>query len=127
MEIINTSYAVLSNFEVLQTLRNIKDTKNKHGLRNLATIMYETIRFLEDGPSKTQTQENILAYLDAIKPYKLSKEESLMLVNDPPTTPLHIQLLVEDSEERLSEEEVQQLLEITRKWLLPPEYEDELE
>lgn len=38
---INSSSVVLSNFEVLQTLQNIKDTKNKHGLRNLATIMYE--------------------------------------------------------------------------------------
>lgn len=87
----------------------------------------QTIRFLEDGPSKTQTEENILEFLEAIKPYKLSKEESLMLVNDPPTTPLHIQLLVEDSEERLSEEEVQQLIEIARKWLLPSEDEDELD
>lgn len=48
-----------------------------------------------------------------------------MLVNEPPTTPLHIQLLIEDSEERLSEEEVQQLIDIGKKWLLPPEEEEE--
>lgn len=40
-----------------------------------------------------------------------------MLVNDPPTTPLHIQLLIEDSEERLTEEEVTQLIEISKQWL----------
>lgn len=42
-----------------------------------------------------------------------------MMVNDPPTTPLHIQLLVEDSEERLTEEEVTKLIEISKQYLLP--------
>lgn len=44
-----------------------------------------------------------------------------MLVNDPPFAPLHIQLLVEDSEERLSEEEVGRILELSKYWLLPEE------
>lgn len=44
-----------------------------------------------------------------------------MLVNDPPFAALHIQLLIEDSEERLSEEEVARILEMSRKWLLPEE------
>lgn len=43
------------------------------------------------------------------------------MVNDPPTTPLHIQLLVEDSEERFTEEEVGQILEIARAHLMPKE------
>lgn len=42
-----------------------------------------------------------------------------MLVNDPPTTPLHIQLQIEDSEERLSEEAVQQIIEMSKEWLIP--------
>lgn len=113
----------MSNFEVMETLQNIKDTKNKFGLRNLATISYETIRYLEDGVCKTQSKENILSFLEAIKPFKLTKPECLLLVNDPPTTPLHIQLLIEDSEERLSEEEVTQIIETCRQWLLPREEE----
>lgn len=59
--------------------------------------------------------------MEAIKRFKLSKSETLMMVNDPPTTALHIQLLVDDSEERLTEDEVAQLLEITKVWLLPKE------
>lgn len=38
---VNPSCAMLSNFEVMEALRNIKDTKSKFGLRNLATITYE--------------------------------------------------------------------------------------
>lgn len=48
-----------------------------------------------------------------------------MMVNDPPTTPLHIQLLVDDSEERLSEDEVAQIIEIVKQWLLPKDEEEE--
>lgn len=48
-----------------------------------------------------------------------------MMVNDPPTTPLHIQLLVEDSEERLTEEEVTQLIGISKQFLMPHNDEDE--
>lgn len=42
-----------------------------------------------------------------------------MMVNDPPTSALHVQLQVEDSEERLSEDQLKQLLEAVKQWLLP--------
>lgn len=42
-----------------------------------------------------------------------------MIVNDPPSSPLHIQLLVEDSEERLTEDQVKVVLEIVNQWLTP--------
>lgn len=62
-----------------------------------------------------------MGFVDAMKPFKVTKAECLMMVNDPPTTPLHIQLQIEDSEERLTEEEVTQIIEIAKQWLLPPE------
>lgn len=128
----------------MESLRNIKDQRTKFGLRNLATITYEvsgnilmnsraykfysvfnslnfsqTLRFLEDSPCKTQTKENILGFLNAVKPFQLTKAECVMLVNEPPTTPLHIQLQIEDSEERLSEEAVNQIIEMAKEWLIP--------
>lgn len=42
-----------------------------------------------------------------------------MMVNDPPTSALHIQLQIEDSEERLTEDQVQKILELSQKLLLP--------
>lgn len=41
------------------------------------------------------------------------------MVNDPPKSPLHIQLLVEDSEERLTEDQVKAVLDVVRQWLIP--------
>lgn len=61
----------------------------------------------------------------AVKPFKLTKAECLMMVNDPPTTPLHIQLLVDDSEERLTEDEVTQLIGISKQYLLPQTEQEE--
>ncbi|XP_031624348.1 DNA-directed RNA polymerase III subunit RPC9 [Contarinia nasturtii] len=119
MEVVNPCYAILSNFEVMESLKNIKDQRSKFGLRNLATITYETIQFLEESPCKTLTKEKIMGFLNAVKPFKLTKAECVMLVNDPPSTPLHIQLQIEDSEERLTEEAVNQIIEHSRQWLLP--------
>lgn len=112
---VNPCYSVVSNFEVMQCLKNIKDTKKKYGLRNLATITYETLQFLEESHCKHQSREGILAFIQDMKPYKLTTNELLMMVNDPPTSALHIQLLVEDSEERLTEDQVNEIIEIAKK------------
>lgn len=76
---------------------------------------------MEESPCKTQSKESILGFLEAVRPFKLSKAECLTMVNDPPSTPLHIQLQIEDSEERLTDEEVTQIIEISKQWLLPQE------
>lgn len=77
----------------MEALKNIKDTKKKYGLRNLATITYETLQYLEDSPCKHQNREAILAFIKDMEPYKLTTNECLMMVNDPPTSALHIQLV----------------------------------
>lgn len=84
---------MLSNYEVMESLKNIKDTKKKYGLRNLATITYETLQFLEDSPCKQQNRETILAFINEMQQYKLTTNECLMMVNNPPLSALHIQLV----------------------------------
>ncbi|XP_055299759.1 DNA-directed RNA polymerase III subunit RPC9 [Sitodiplosis mosellana] len=123
MEVVNPCYAILSNFEVMEALKDIKDQRSKFGLRNLATITYETIRYLEESPCKTHTKEKIMGFLNAVKPFKLTKAECMNLINDPPSTPLHIQLQIEDSEERLTEEAVNEIINLSREWLIPPPIE----
>lgn len=101
-------------------LKKISDTKKKYGLRNLATISYETLRYLDDGPAKHQTHAKIAEFMRAtMRPFQLTRHEALMMVNDPPTSALHIQLHVEDSEERLTEEQVKQLLDFVKMYLIP--------
>uniref|UniRef100_A0A1B0DJT1 DNA-directed RNA polymerase III subunit RPC9 n=2 Tax=Phlebotomus papatasi TaxID=29031 RepID=A0A1B0DJT1_PHLPP len=101
----------------MMTLKT-KDTKKKFGLRNLATICYETLQYLEETPCKFQSKEKIVEFREAVKKFNLSNSECFMMANDPPTSPLHIQILVEDSEERLTEEQVSELLRIVEQTLL---------
>ncbi|XP_036343039.1 DNA-directed RNA polymerase III subunit RPC9-like isoform X1 [Rhagoletis pomonella] len=118
MEIVNPCYSVISNYEVMESLKTLKDTKKKYGLRNLATITYETLQYLEDSPCKQQSRETIHSFLTEARHLscKLTTTECLMMVNDPPTSALHIQLLIEDSEERLTEEQVNELLQTVTKY-----------
>ncbi|XP_019872196.1 DNA-directed RNA polymerase III subunit RPC9 [Aethina tumida] len=111
MEIINSNCATLSNFEIMVHLQRIKDGKKKHK-GQLATITYETLRYLENTQCKDQEPESIKNCLKALEPYSLTKTEKLMLINTPPTTALEIQLMIEESEERLTEQQVEEILQI---------------
>lgn len=115
MEIINPNAAVLTNFEVISALKNMKSSKKKHGLRNLATITYETVQYLEDTSCREQSTETIVNFLKAMKQFNLTKNECLMMINDPPSSALHIQIMIEDSDERLTDEQVNQIIELGSK------------
>ncbi|KAL3274089.1 hypothetical protein HHI36_015506 [Cryptolaemus montrouzieri] len=114
MEIVNTSCATLSNYEVMEHLQFVRDGKNKHK-GQLATITYETLRYLENTPCKEQNASAIANCLKDLEPFNLNKMEKLMLINIPPTSAVEIQLMVEESEERLSEDDVEKILGILIK------------
>ncbi|XP_053681852.1 DNA-directed RNA polymerase III subunit RPC9 [Sabethes cyaneus] len=115
MEIVNPNAAVLTNFEVMNTLKNMKSSKKKHGLRNLATITYETVQYLEDTACRDQSSDSIVNFLKAMKQFNLTKNECLMMINDPPSSALHIQIMIEDSDERLTDEQVNRIIEFGSK------------
>jgi len=83
---------LLSNYEVLDILRNTKSYK-KQKPNQLATITYQTIKYLETMPCKTQNPEKIREFLKAMEPIKLTKAEKLALLNLCPTRPIEIQLV----------------------------------
>ncbi|XP_017880623.1 DNA-directed RNA polymerase III subunit RPC9 [Ceratina calcarata] len=125
MEVLNECSAYLSNYEVLDILQNIKANKRQKMKQNqLATITYQTIRYLEETPCKKQSPEKIKGFLKALEPFKLSKCEKLTLLNVSPKTPLEIQLIVEDSEDRLTDEDVESLLQVVANYLGEEEQED---
>ncbi|XP_057321934.1 DNA-directed RNA polymerase III subunit RPC9 [Microplitis mediator] len=125
MEVVNENVAYLSNFEVLEVLRGIKANKEQKSRSQLATITYETVRCLEESTCKTQTPEKIQEFMKALKSFKLTKCEKLALLNLCPKTPLEMQLIIEDSEERLNESEVENLLQLVATHLGEPENQDE--
>lgn len=122
MELICESSALISNYEVYNLLLDVqagrngqsKPTKNQ---THLATVTYETIKYLEKTMCKYQNSDAIKSFIAHLAPFNLTKAEKLQLLNQRPTTAVEIQLLIEESEERLTENQVYQLLEVVAKYL----------
>ncbi|CAH1970853.1 unnamed protein product [Acanthoscelides obtectus] len=98
MEIVSSNCASLSNYEVFEHLQKVKDCRPKHK-GQLATITYETLRYLENTPCKEQTAQSIKECIRELAPFKLHKTELLMIINNPPITPLEIQFIPNYCEE----------------------------
>lgn len=132
MEVVNECAALLSNQEVLALLEDIQAGKNGRKTptsqqQNLATVCYETKRYLEKFPCKNQDSDIITKFIIKLNPFKLTKAEKLQLLNHRPTTAVEIQLLIEESEERLTEEQTEELLDIIASTLPDTEGSEETE
>ncbi|XP_014485435.1 PREDICTED: DNA-directed RNA polymerase III subunit rpc9 [Dinoponera quadriceps] len=109
MQVIENCSASLSNYEVLNLLQKVEPNEK---MNNLATITYLASKYLEDTPCIKQNPEKIRKFLQEIGSFNLTKCEKLTLLNLCPTTPLEIQLIIEDSEDRLSDDDVEAVLQI---------------
>ena len=122
MEVLNERAAMVSNYEVFTLLQEklqadaAKTRHRKPQQENLATISYEVMKYLDKTHCKLQNETVIQDFLAQVAPFKLTKGEKLQLLNLRPTTPVEIQLIIEESEDRLrTDEELEQLLEIVAK------------
>ena len=138
MEVINKDEVSLSNAEVLQFLREEskeapKRPKLKQG--SLATLRLEILTSLESGTSSALLDRvldesnavTLQAFRDRLKPFKLSATEELTVLNACPTRPVEVHLIVENSEERLKEDDVQGICDIVKEMLGQEDQEEEEE
>lgn len=131
MEVTSEKHAMLSNYEVLGLLKDIQagngQKKPNKFQTNLATITYETIKSLEGWPCAQHTSEGLSAAMKALSPYGLTAAEKLQLVNLCPSSAVEIQLIVEESEERLTEAQIEEILDLLATHIPGPQPEEEEE
>ncbi|KAG2102277.1 HRDC-like protein [Suillus discolor] len=128
MEVVNARSALLSNFEVLNLLReldaehiartktairvkkeeeaagkNSHDTHTEEISENLRTVELEAIQYLSADyqPSLHQSDASITQLTGSLQPFGLSKAEKLQIVNLAPTEPVELYVIVEELEDRL--------------------------
>lgn len=127
MDVVDRNAALLSNHEVQQLLYATRaeaalagNKKRSHQLKNVATITYQTLRYLEGSASALQSASSVQSCVRQLQPLALTRAELLQVVNTRPTSAVEVQILVEESEERLSDQQVEQLLEVVARELPEP-------
>ena len=122
MEVIKSRSQMLTNWEVLELLREVQGEerkRKKERAKNVATILHETSAYLEKTKWGTGTPP-ISRLVEDLRPFRLTEAETLQILNSPPRTPVEVQLMVEECEERLSEEDVNALIQLLLTLLPPP-------
>lgn len=135
MDFQRDSIRPLSNYETYLVVKQIQETNNErengkrakkgqnrsleHCNYGLNTVTYETLKYLEQTPCIEQNRDLIVKFYQEIKKFDLKKSEILQILNLRPTTPVELQLIIEDSETRLTEAQSNELIDIIRTQLPP--------
>lgn len=116
MEIVDACSDLLSNREVLELLRS--NISNKQ--TNLATILYETTSYLESSPISLSSPSSINMFLGSLKEsgYNLNKMEQVQILNSMPQNETELSLIIDNIEERFSEEQRSHLLNLIQSTLI---------
>eukprot|EP00249_Psilotum_nudum_P010499 c22576_g1_i1 orf=803-1234(-) len=121
MKVKDANTGLLTNFEVLDLLRS-------HGADHDPLASAESVTpsecrvydYIRKTPAGTQTRESVQHYFKEIDNYVLTKAERLQIVNLRPSTAVEVHLIVEDCEERMTDEAVEQFIETIASALPPP-------
>ncbi|KAK7204198.1 RNA polymerase II [Myxozyma melibiosi] len=122
---------LLSNFEVLQHINDIKRrqkqssaSRHRSALKteNLETILLELHTYLGEKAHSAAAKQNpadIKTFMQEISVYDLEKAEKLQIINIAPTSLVTLYCLIEEYEQRFTEEQGNHMLELIQKYLHP--------
>lgn len=144
MQIINERDKFLSNYEVLEHLKQIKSNNNwifetdgkdkkdnrKRGTAaglDLEVITKDVLAYADADKKATITStESFTSILQYLNQFDLVKVEKLQIVNTLPRTMVHLYALVEECDQRLTEEQSEGIINKINE-LFPIEEDEEME
>ncbi|KAI7906377.1 HRDC-like protein [Cokeromyces recurvatus] len=118
MQIKSVRSALITNYEVLRLLEECQEAQMRDQKldptieypEHLRTIQYELTEYLRQSPVNTQTPDQISNFLQALSKYDLTKAEKLQILNLRPKSTVEIYLIIEECEERFSEEDLEDMI-----------------
>lgn len=86
----------------------------------MATILYETSSYLESSPVTNYSVPDLGEFLDLLKEknYELTRLEKIQLANLAPQSDTELHLIIDNIEERFSEEQRADLLKMINSFLI---------
>ncbi|KAH8596892.1 DNA-directed RNA polymerase-like protein III subunit RPC9 [Bisporella sp. PMI_857] len=113
MKILEAQSGQLTNYEVHKHLLKLTAPRKdgKKGPGNLNTVVRELAEYLEEAPSPLAVKplpyndETFSKIFSALREFKLTKTEILMIINLRPTNPEALAPVIEEFEERFNEED----------------------
>lgn len=118
MKILQRTGGLLSNHEVAQVLKD-RGADPQAGLNTRATASEKTVYsvLIKQCGGLVRARAELLKLMDELKPFGLTRAEVLQVINLAPCSAVEVHLIVDECEERLSEEQVTQLLEVVSRHL----------
>ncbi|KAK9464004.1 HRDC-like protein [Lipomyces oligophaga] len=130
MKIENPREKLLCNAEVFRHLSEIKQKQKQLASRktsalnneNLETVALEIQRYMSNttfSVASQQTDSDIYNFLSEISVFELEKAEKLQIVNQSPSSLALLCSLVEEFEQRFTEQDGNNMLQLVAKYLHP--------
>ncbi|KAK9249214.1 RNA polymerase-like protein III subunit C17 [Lipomyces tetrasporus] len=127
MKVENPRDKLISNYEVLDHIHDIKRRQKRSASKhraiqrteNLETILLELQGYLKGTPAAKQTAEDLREFLQQISAYELEKAEKLQLINVAPGSEAALHSLIEECDQRFTDEERQHMVALVAQFLHP--------
>ena len=140
MRVLNAHDGVMTNFEVAQLLQDQQRLRDEQeaalplpGARRgtagsaawssqqtVSALSDQVLAYLEKTGNTAQEEASIVTFTQEVARFGLTRTECLGLANTPPSSTVEVHLLVEECEERLSADDVRELLELCQRTLVVP-------
>ncbi|XP_028212178.1 DNA-directed RNA polymerase III subunit rpc9-like [Glycine soja] len=114
MKILECNAGALTNFEVLDFLRD------KGASKDPTRVIARIYDYLVDTAASVQTRESINEFLTSVKQHDLAKAEVLNILNIGPAAEVELYPIIEDCDERFGDEGVLEIVELVKKTLQLP-------
>lgn len=126
MKVLSACQSLLTNSEVLQVLQERGKAAGPSEtllLQHLSSIVQDTDRDKAEEPetltARPFEEEEVGTLMEAVRdpPFNLTRIEILQMINLVPKSAVEVHLLVENCDERLTEDQIEDLLRLIRECL----------